>query len=86
MKNVNNLILNYIIGGNCKIDSCCYYMYVNKFKYFILQGGLVMVLKRILVVSNYNMIFVLKCLMENFGFNIFRKYVELNISLFFSVL
>lgn len=48
--------------------------------------GLVMVLKRILVVSNYNMIFVLKCLMENFGFNIFRKYVKLNISLFFNVL
>lgn len=43
-----------------------------------------MALKRISAASNYNTIFVLKCLTENFGFNIFRKYVELNTSSFFN--
>lgn len=78
------MILNHTIGGNCKIDSRRYYMYVNKPKYLTLQGGLVMALKRISAAGNYNTIFVLKCLTENFGFNIFRKYVELNTSSFFS--
>lgn len=41
-----------------------------------------MALKRISAASNYNTIFVLKCLTENFGFNIFRKYVKLNTSSF----
>lgn len=84
------MILNHTIGGNCKIDSRRYYMYVNKPKYLTLQGGLVMALKRISAASNYKTIFVLKCLTENFGFNIFRKYVahflvRRNLRGFFSV-